>query len=331
MSTFTKPVGSKKRHSRPKDPLGPDCAIINWKEEEFHNLCQRFKFTREWGAQFPTAGSTALNTPPGYMTLYAAFFREGNFRLPMTKFFGEIFTRYSLHISKINALGLPRVTHFEFICRAQKLVPSVEMFNMHYRAESEGVPKVVIGGSYADQEWYKTLTRIPTAMLQLEEKALVVAGMSLMWVPKHPKAAPIYSYMGKGYSLMNALDSEVGGEMVSKVLQEGEKSWVDRIRDNFLHPSSKTLNTYIATPLGARLPASTKPEVGKSPAREEAILLLSEESTGSSHGLIHRSTRVDPRARPVQASRGDAASKPPTVHLAILSLYCTSLTHVMNI
>ncbi|MFS7945937.1 hypothetical protein Hanom_Chr06g00530081 [Helianthus anomalus] len=30
-------------------------------------------FLSEWGAQFPTVGSTAMDAPPGYMTLYAAF------------------------------------------------------------------------------------------------------------------------------------------------------------------------------------------------------------------------------------------------------------------
>ncbi|KAJ0786057.1 hypothetical protein HanOQP8_Chr02g0050641 [Helianthus annuus] len=68
----------------------------------------------------------------------------------------------------------------------------------------------------------------------------------------------------------------------------------------------------MATPLGARLPATAKPELGKSPARDGAILLLSKESTGSSNGLIHRSTCAGPCMRPVRASRGDVASKPST-------------------
>ncbi|MFS7937898.1 hypothetical protein Hanom_Chr05g00433151 [Helianthus anomalus] len=46
------------------------------------------------------------------MTLYAAFFREGNFRLPMSKFLSEVLTKYGIHISQ--------------------LVPAVEMFNVFY-------------------------------------------------------------------------------------------------------------------------------------------------------------------------------------------------------
>ncbi|KAJ0796107.1 hypothetical protein HanPI659440_Chr04g0158341 [Helianthus annuus] len=162
-----------------------------------------FAFPSDWGIQFPTAGSTALDAPPGYMTLYATFFKEGNFRLAMSKFLGDVLMRYGIHISQVNALGLPRITHFEFICRDQKIEPTFEMFNvfyyvtytggfcsfnsittgvlhcswdppkslhdwkqkffyirrgvipidMHYRPESEGVPRVTVSVSFIDEEW----------------------------------------------------------------------------------------------------------------------------------------------------------------------------------
>ncbi|MFS7998891.1 hypothetical protein Hanom_Chr12g01159441 [Helianthus anomalus] len=48
----------------------------------------------------------------------------------MTKFTGEALTNYGLHISQINALGLPQITHFEFICRANCIEPTFEMFNV---------------------------------------------------------------------------------------------------------------------------------------------------------------------------------------------------------
>ncbi|MFS7968366.1 hypothetical protein Hanom_Chr09g00796581 [Helianthus anomalus] len=66
------------------------------------------------------------------MTLYADFFWEGNFRLPMSKFIGEVLTGYGLHISQINAMGLPRLTHFEFICRANRVEPSFKKFNTFF-------------------------------------------------------------------------------------------------------------------------------------------------------------------------------------------------------
>ncbi|MFS7966209.1 hypothetical protein Hanom_Chr09g00771151 [Helianthus anomalus] len=85
MSTRANP-STKKRKYKPRNPPVPDRAEISWKEEEFHNLVRDMGFRSEWGAQFPTPNSTALDSPPGYIALCVAYFREGNFRLPMTKF-----------------------------------------------------------------------------------------------------------------------------------------------------------------------------------------------------------------------------------------------------
>ncbi|MFS7946030.1 hypothetical protein Hanom_Chr06g00531221 [Helianthus anomalus] len=88
MSTSEKLVSAKKRKSKPKNPLDPNQVVSNWKEDELNNLVQNFGFSPDWGVHFPTPNCTALDAPPGYITLYAEFFREGNFRLPMSKFTG---------------------------------------------------------------------------------------------------------------------------------------------------------------------------------------------------------------------------------------------------
>ncbi|MFS8018565.1 hypothetical protein Hanom_Chr15g01393501 [Helianthus anomalus] len=115
---------------------------------------------------------------------------------------------------------------------------------MHHRSESEGVPRVAVSIAFGDEEWYKTLVRRPTPIIQLDEKALVAAGMSLLWVPRDPKAYPVYAHKGKArYSLMNVFDPKVSGGMVAAALPEGEPIWTARIRDNFLHPSTESMNT----------------------------------------------------------------------------------------
>ncbi|KAJ0946815.1 hypothetical protein HanRHA438_Chr01g0008121 [Helianthus annuus] len=123
----------------------------------------------------------------------------------MSKFIGEVLTSYGLHISQINALGLPRLTLFEFVCRANRMEPSFEKFNtfyfvtcttgvnpcsrdppkslhdwkqkffyirrgvilvdMHYRAESEGVPRENVSVDFTEQDWYTTLTRKVTPII----------------------------------------------------------------------------------------------------------------------------------------------------------------------
>ncbi|MFS7948136.1 hypothetical protein Hanom_Chr06g00556411 [Helianthus anomalus] len=53
------------------------------------------KFPAVWGATYPPAGKT----PTRMISLYVNFFGEGNFHLPMTKFVGDLLTRYGIHIS----------------------------------------------------------------------------------------------------------------------------------------------------------------------------------------------------------------------------------------
>ncbi|KAJ0789429.1 hypothetical protein HanPI659440_Chr05g0203461 [Helianthus annuus] len=261
----------------------------------------------------------------------------------MTKFTREVLTNYGLHNSQINALGLPRITQFEFICRANCIEPTFEKLNvfyfvsyigsfysfnsrtggvnpcsanppkslhdwkhkffyihrgiipidMHYREESEGVPRVNVSIDFAEQEWYKVLTRKVTSITQFEERVLVAAGMSMLWALQNPRGVPIYGYQGKvGYSLMNVLDPKAGGAMVVAYLPEGKPVWLDQIRDCFLHPTSESLATYANTILGED--GGDVLDDVLSPTREEVIVLSSEGSDRSREGLIPCSPRAGP-------------------------------------
>ncbi|MFS7987283.1 hypothetical protein Hanom_Chr11g01020641 [Helianthus anomalus] len=300
-------------------------------------------FCPEWGAQFPTPNSTALDAPPGYIALYAAFFREGNFRLQMTMFTTEVLKNYGLYISQINSLGLPRLMHFEFICRANLIDPTFEMFNvfynvsysfnsrtsgvapcssslpkslhdwkqkffyirrgvipvdMHYWAESEGIPKIDVTINFGEQEWYKTLTRKATPICQIKEMALVGASISMLWVPKNPRGVPVFGYDGKvRYSLLNVLDPKATGAMIEAVFAEGKPVWLDQIRDRFLHPSSDSFVAYVNTILGEDDGDELDDTFGL--IREEVIVLSSEGSEKSREELIPCSPRAGPAQRVV--------------------------------
>ncbi|KAM0050434.1 hypothetical protein Hdeb2414_s0008g00297521 [Helianthus debilis subsp. tardiflorus] len=104
---------------------------------------------------------------------------------------------------------------------------------MHYQLESEDVPRVAVSIAFADEDWYKTLSRRATLMIQLEERALVAAGMSMLWVPRDPRVYLVYAHKGRGYSLMNVFGPKVAGGMAVAALPEGDPGWVARIRDNF--------------------------------------------------------------------------------------------------
>ncbi|MFS7948127.1 hypothetical protein Hanom_Chr06g00556311 [Helianthus anomalus] len=284
------------------------------------------------GVQFLTANSSALDAPPGYITLFAAFFRDGNFWLPVSRFLGEVLTRYGIHISQVNALGLhrsqcsrrstcfttsPTEGFYSFNSHTVGVLPctrdppksfhdwkpkffyiqrGVILIDIHYRSESEGVPKVAVSVSFTDQEWYKTLTWRPTPIIQLEEKAHIAAGMSLL--------------------LMNVFDPKVAGEMAMEVLPVGEPKWTERIRDIFLHPYSESIDAYGTVVLGA---PEARTDLDKAPTREETILLSSEECTGSSHDLIHRASCAGPHQRPSQDSTAGDASTLPVVDPAAIA------------
>ncbi|MFS7968063.1 hypothetical protein Hanom_Chr09g00793171 [Helianthus anomalus] len=229
----------------------------------------------------------------------------------------------------INALGLPRITHFEFICRANRIEPTFEIFNVFYfmsyiggfysfNSRTSGVspcstnpPKslhdwkqkffyihrgvipIYMHYRKESQEWYKVLTCKVTSITQLEERVLVAAGMSMLWAPQNPRGVPVYGYQGKvGYSFMNVLDLKAGGAMIVAYLPEGRPVWLDQIRDRFLYPTSESLATYANIILGED--GGDDLDDAINPTREEVIVLSSEGSDGSHEGLIPRSTRAGP-------------------------------------
>ncbi|XP_035841715.1 uncharacterized protein LOC110918485 isoform X2 [Helianthus annuus] len=344
----------RKRKYKGRAPPGPDQAVISWKEEEFNNLVGGMGFRPEWGAQYPPVGSTALDAPPGHITLYAAFFREGSFRLPITKFTASVLRGYGLHISQLNAIGLPRITHFEYVCRAYRIEPTFQMFNvfysvtyasgfysfqarsgvapvcsmplkslhdwkqkffyirrgvipidMPYRQVGQGIPKVDVMEDYGAQDWFKRITQKATAISQLDEMALVGAGMSLLWVPKNPLGQPVYSYQGKfGYSLLNVLDPKAAGAMVEAIQAEGNPTWLDQIRGRFLHPTDESLNRYASEVLGEDVWNDSV-----DPGREGVIVLSSGSSDQNFEDLTSRCARAGTAqgnaAEPVHEVVGD--------------------------
>ncbi|MFS7903429.1 hypothetical protein Hanom_Chr01g00023921 [Helianthus anomalus] len=192
---------------------------------------------------------------------------------------------------------------------------------MHYRLESKGIPRVNVSIDFTKQEWYTVLTRKVTSIIQLKERALVAAGMS-MWAPQIPRGFPVYGYKGKGTAICLLLsykffwsphitlyacsrvqfnecffDHKAGGAMVVASLPEGRPLWLDQIRDNFLHPSNESLAAYANTIVGD----DDGDDIGidVNPTREEPILLSSEDSDDdASYHLIYRSSREGPQRGP---------------------------------
>ncbi|KAJ0476287.1 hypothetical protein HanHA300_Chr13g0475701 [Helianthus annuus] len=104
--------------------------------------------------------------------------------------------------------------------------------------------------------------------------------MSLLWVPKNPFGVPVYGYQGKlGYNLLNVLDPKAGGAMVEAIQKDGKSTWLDQIRNRFLHPTSESFTAYGNTVLGEDVEDVVN---GISDSTREEVIVLSSEGSDRS-------------------------------------------------
>jgi len=103
------------------------------KAADLDALVASYGIPRDLGVMIPAEGATASHPPAGYIALYSAFFTGCNFRLPMTRFIGALLQDLEIHISQVHPMGLARMTHFEFICKAQSIEPTPNRFHYFYK------------------------------------------------------------------------------------------------------------------------------------------------------------------------------------------------------
>ncbi|MFS7985915.1 hypothetical protein Hanom_Chr11g01004271 [Helianthus anomalus] len=88
----------------------------------------------KWSKEtFDGLGQTAAQAPAGYITLFWDYFSEGNFRLPVTRFFLDILEYYKFHISQLHPIRMVWIQHFEFLCRSMHIEPTVNRFRVFYQ------------------------------------------------------------------------------------------------------------------------------------------------------------------------------------------------------
>ncbi|KAJ0878324.1 hypothetical protein HanRHA438_Chr10g0438421 [Helianthus annuus] len=107
--------------------------VLRWDLGLFEQIVRSFRFPLEWDARYRGQNQTAADAPPGYITLFEDFFLQGNFWLPATNFMGSILHFYNFHISQMSPPEMVRVRHFEFLCRAHGIEPTVEKFRAFYQ------------------------------------------------------------------------------------------------------------------------------------------------------------------------------------------------------
>ncbi|KAM0057781.1 hypothetical protein Hdeb2414_s0005g00162461 [Helianthus debilis subsp. tardiflorus] len=297
-----------------------------------------FQFPPKWDARYPRQGQTTADAPPGYITLFADFFLEGNFRLPATNFIASILYFYGFHISQMSPTGMVRVRNFEFLCRSQGMEPIVEMFRAFYQlirnigfysfGNHGAAKKILISPpkSFHDwkmkfffirelpipkgADWYMNLLATPNRIFG--EHVLVTAQMSDKW-PERSEEIPVLKFNSEEAQLYQATFPTFGGSMGVRPLQAGEAYWYESIKVHFLYPPAGAFANPPTVTEGAR-PLRGVTSVGK-----EILFLSSEESVGSSQeelsswsnifAFVLRDLVIDPEERPKKAPAKKKTSK----------------------
>ncbi|KAJ0704595.1 hypothetical protein HanPI659440_Chr14g0564401 [Helianthus annuus] len=90
-----------------------------------------------------------------------------------------------------------------------------------------------------------------------------------------------------GYSLLNALDPKSAGAMVEAIQADGNPTWLEQIRDRFLHPTDASLSRYANEVLG-----EDDGDDFVDSGREEVVILSSGSSDRDVEDLISHSARA---------------------------------------
>ncbi|KAM0040299.1 hypothetical protein Hdeb2414_s0012g00392151 [Helianthus debilis subsp. tardiflorus] len=245
-------MSTGERHEESSEEMPAGLPPLKWPKEIFDSMVRNFKFPDSWGARYPDEGQTAADAPAGYITLFWDFFAAGNFRLPITKFFLEILSYYKFHIYQMHPIGMVRVRYFEFVCRLMHIEPTrasakrillqppksfhvwkpkfffikacVIPMKMTFRGKEDVATETT--QTPFSKAWYQDLKDVPS--IELPEKALVGAGMSLFWwMDREDK--PLYMEDGRRWS---------DGYYPKKA---DEELWYLRIVKNFALPRDEDL------------------------------------------------------------------------------------------
>jgi hypothetical protein len=93
-------------------------------EYDLKKLSRKHNLLPEYGVELPAPDKTAMDAPPGKITMYAHFSTTSHFKIPVSKFLISILRHYKLHITQVALVSLQKVFHYEFYARALKGVPS---------------------------------------------------------------------------------------------------------------------------------------------------------------------------------------------------------------
>ncbi|MFS7937931.1 hypothetical protein Hanom_Chr05g00433551 [Helianthus anomalus] len=262
---------------------------LKWDIGLFEQVVRGYQFLPEWDARYPSQGQTAADAPTGYITLFAYFFSEGDFRLPTTHFLANILQYYGFHISQMSPIGMVRVRHFEFVCRSQGEEPTIEKFRVFYQLQGN------MGFfSFALRNAKKILISPPKSFHDWKMKFFYICAEVIPMAMQFRAMGPIakeHMAISRGttwYENLMALPNLVFGEQVFVAAGMSDR-WPEDIESVFVLLFDG--HAFAAPPLaaeGARIP---RPRLCRAItfARKEIVYLSGEELVASSEHELNPS------------------------------------------
>ncbi|KAM0027518.1 hypothetical protein Hdeb2414_s0019g00541151 [Helianthus debilis subsp. tardiflorus] len=203
----------------------------------------------------------------GYITLFWDYFANGNFRLPKTKFVLEILGYYKFHISQLHPMGMLHCSQgfYSFSQRptAKKilLVPPksfhewktkffyIKTWAILVKMSFQGAEDILAETHKTPETeiWYQDIKDVPS--IELPEKALVAAKMSLHWKADHDDR-PVYVEGDKIVALYVVAYKREKGKMSTVQRGADEETWYHRIMKNFVLPKDADLNAQPSAGVG---------------------------------------------------------------------------------
>ncbi|MFS7925735.1 hypothetical protein Hanom_Chr04g00288621 [Helianthus anomalus] len=151
----------------------------------------------------------------------------------MMKLVGEVLKRYEIHISQINALGMPLITYFEFVCKPHDITSTWEMFNVlnlmtvnvgyysftvHVNVDPMGKDPPKTMHAYKQKFFYIRVGVISIEIIMRKPEDKI----------KKEKLIP-YEHEAWYAMTLTSVPShdDVEGETILKEVQEGEAPWLE--------------------------------------------------------------------------------------------------------
>ncbi|KAJ0922613.1 hypothetical protein HanPSC8_Chr05g0205931 [Helianthus annuus] len=143
--------------------------------------------------------------------------------------------------------------------------------------EFQGVDEIPLETMDApvDEIWYQDIKEIPS--IQLPERALVAAKMSLLWkadrtdkpVYMEEKTSKSQKSLAHVVALYVVAYKREKGKMTSVPLETGEKPWYHQIVGNFAHPKDEDLQAQPAPGAGLKKPRAEPQDTMDIPASNQ--------------------------------------------------------------